>query len=654
MKTLLPRFMILALAFLAPFAPSYANDVDGPDDCTRPLRDFGDAPEGNDAYPGVTGWFPTCMAPNPAGTQTFICAPLSSPPGAAGGFIRHEDPAGAPRYWLGCLAAGPALGVDNESDGKTNSTGGPVSQCSPNVPVDCVEPAWLPFGQDECYGDDDAGVAAMISFSTCQSTSVTFRAYNCMQTARVVTLNILVDWNEDGDWNDNFECAGPGFGCSYEWAVKNVSIVLPPGCSSITSPAFLAGPNPGRGWMRITLSDNAAPDDYPWNGSAGLAGQIIVGGETEDYPVTITGPPVGCDPYRDYGDAPEEVTAYSSGIIGHFPTCEYAGAPGTPDIECGLPSGPPPGPTGFVRHDAAATDPTKFWLGCPSPGFTGVDSETNGKMNIDPPMGTASRCDPNLVSVDCFEPVWLNFGQDECYGDADAGISAPLIFNTCETGTVDFRAFNCGQNSMDVFLNILVDWNEDGDWTDNIGCNKTQFCAPEWAVRNVPIPLNPGCNAVGSPAFQIGDHAGQGWLRITLTETPVPDDFPWNGSVSMPNQSFRAGETEDYPVRIAQSLLGVGDFESGQIGLAPATPNPARSWTQLRWSQPRAAQASLAVYDVVGRQVAQLVDAKMSAGEHHVGWSFNKDDGGPVPPGIYLAKLRIEGEQFTTRIVRIK
>jgi hypothetical protein len=159
---------------------------------------------------------------------------------------------------------------------------------------------------------------------------------------------------------------------------------------------------------------------------------------------------------------------------------------------------------------------------------------------------------------------------------------------------------------------------------------------------------------MASPAFQVGDRPGEGWLRITLTETPVPDDFPWNGSVSMPNQSFRAGETEDYPVRIAQSPLGVGDREHGRIGLAPALPNPARSWTQLRWSQPRAAHATLAIYDVVGRRVAQLVDAGMPAGEHQVSWSFQEDDGRVVAPGVYLAKLRVDGETFTTRIVRLR
>jgi hypothetical protein len=648
-RRLLLGLLAAALAFVVPFGTALDTDSDGPDDCTRPVRDFGDAPEGIEAYPGIMGRFPTCTAPTPTGTPQVICAALGSPPGAATGFVRHENPLGAPPYWLGCFAAGPPMGVDSESDGKVNATGGAASQCSPNVLVDCVEPSWLPFGQDECYGDNDAGLAAAISFATCQDATLSFRAYNCSQTARVVTLNILVDWNQDGDWNDNFECST---GCAHEWAVKNVTIVLPPGCSSITSPAFRAGPHQGQGWLRLTLTDNAVTDDFPWNGSAGMAGQIVVGGETEDYPVTITGPTGACAPYRDYGDAPEQLPAYSSGVAGHFPTCEFPGAPATADVACGPPPVFPPGPTGFVRHDVAATNPVKFWLGCPVPGFDAVDSESNGKVNVDPPMGLASRCDPS-VAVDCFEPAWLGFGQDECYGDQDAGIPALLRFKVCSVANVDFRAYSCAPQPLDVFLNILVDWNEDGDWTDNVACSAVG-CSPEWAVRNVPIPLNPGCNGIASPAFPVGEKVGEGWLRITLTDAPVPDDFPWNGSVSMPNQSFRAGETEDYPVRIDPTTTGVGDVETSQLAFAPATPNPAHTWTQLRWSQPRAAHASLTVYDLVGRRVARLVDAEMTSGDHLVSWSFKKDEGGLAPPGIYLAKLRVGGEEITTRIVRLK
>jgi hypothetical protein len=39
--------------------------------------------------------------------------------------------------------------------------------------------------------------------------------------------------------------------------------------------------------MRITLSSDPAPNDFAWNGSKGVVGGALKGGETEDYPVRI-------------------------------------------------------------------------------------------------------------------------------------------------------------------------------------------------------------------------------------------------------------------------------------------------------------------------------------------------------------------------------
>jgi hypothetical protein len=44
--------------------------------------------------------------------------------------------------------------------------------------------------------------------------------------------------------------------------------------------------------------------------------------------------------------------------------------------------------------------------------------------------------------------------------------------------------------------------------------------------------------------------SGQSWLRISLTDEPVADDFPWAGSANQPSGQYAGGETEDYLVDI--------------------------------------------------------------------------------------------------------
>jgi len=269
---------------LAISTPAFATDVDGPNDCMKSGLDFGDAPETVDAYPGVPGKFPTCLQPGPIGTQELACPPISSLPGPAGYVMHMYHPGG---FWLGCTPLVAPLGIDPESDGKM-SLGTTKSACNPSIVTDCFESAFgLTWGQDECYGTNDAGIASFVTFTSCSTGVVSFRTYNCSSFPVSASLNILVDWNQDGDWNDNFICPALG-ACAYEWAVKNVPISLPPGCNTLTSPQFRTGPATGHGWMRITIGQAVVSDDFPWAGTA-MTGEIALG-ETEDYPVDIREP----------------------------------------------------------------------------------------------------------------------------------------------------------------------------------------------------------------------------------------------------------------------------------------------------------------------------------------------------------------------------
>lgn len=289
---------VLACIVLLPGTPA-ANDHDGGNDCLRPTEDWGSAPEGITAYVGmgrsIVGHFPTCSAPGDPGTDENDprCPARSTPQsGRPTGYVRHLQQ-GSRNYWLGCYAdaTGPH-GIDSEPDGQTVfgfwPLNGVSSACDPAVHVDNTEGIFFPWGWgvDDVPGDGSDsmfGSGEGFSPTTCRESTLPIRAWNCGD-ARQVFLNICIDMNSDGDWNDSFHCSD---GCAYEWAVKNAPLLLPPGCSSQSSPPFLVGPQGVDSWFRLTISDTAAPDDFPWNGSAGLSGGALVGGETEDTPTHI-------------------------------------------------------------------------------------------------------------------------------------------------------------------------------------------------------------------------------------------------------------------------------------------------------------------------------------------------------------------------------
>jgi hypothetical protein len=68
--------------------------------------------------------------------------------------------------------------------------------------------------------------------------------------------------------------------------------------------------------------------------------------------------------------------------------------------------------------------------------------------------------------------------------------------------------------------------------------------------------------------------------------------------------------------------------------LEPAYPNPFNPETVIGYALPEAAVVHLAVYDVLGRAVARLVDGPVAAGRHRAVF-----DGSGVPSGVYVVRL---------------
>jgi predicted GH43/DUF377 family glycosyl hydrolase len=68
-------------------------------------------------------------------------------------------------------------------------------------------------------------------------------------------------------------------------------------------------------------------------------------------------------------------------------------------------------------------------------------------------------------------------------------------------------------------------------------------------------------------------------------------------------------------------------------------PNPFNPVCTIRYDLPQACEVSLMVYDILGREMARLVDGYMELGYHQVQWDGREASGREVPSGIYIARL---------------
>jgi hypothetical protein len=88
----------------------------------------------------------------------------------------------------------------------------------------------------------------------------------------------------------------------------------------------------------------------------------------------------------------------------------------------------------------------------------------------------------------------------------------------------------------------------------------------------------------------------------------------------------------------------------GALSFAGATPNPMRGPGTLSWSLARAGHVRLAIYDLAGRRVRELVDADLPAGEHSARWDLRAESGAPVGSGLYFAVLEAGDRSLRARV----
>jgi hypothetical protein len=77
-------------------------------------------------------------------------------------------------------------------------------------------------------------------------------------------------------------------------------------------------------------------------------------------------------------------------------------------------------------------------------------------------------------------------------------------------------------------------------------------------------------------------------------------------------------------------------------------PNPFNPQTHISYRLPQGGHVTLAVYNVRGQRVGELVDCQQSAGEHVVTWDGMDEAGRAVASGIYFYQLTA-GEFSETR-----
>ena len=107
------------------------------------------------------------------------------------------------------------------------------------------------------------------------------------------------------------------------------------------------------------------------------------------------------------------------------------------------------------------------------------------------------------------------------------------------------------------------------------------------------------------------------------------------------------------PAEVTVMLPTVISTESeelpAEVTLSANYPNPFNPETTIRYGLPKAGQVRLAVYDMLGHEVAVLVDRSKPAGNHTVRFGA-----GDLPSGVYAYRLQAGGETVARTMMLLK
>ena len=96
-----------------------------------------------------------------------------------------------------------------------------------------------------------------------------------------------------------------------------------------------------------------------------------------------------------------------------------------------------------------------------------------------------------------------------------------------------------------------------------------------------------------------------------------------------------------------------GNSAPADFGLQQNYPNPFNQSTKIRYQLAKNSRVNLTIYDINGRVVRTLVNARQAAGTYECTWNGRSDDA-PATTGIYFAVLKTRDEKDVRRILLLR
>ncbi|MCX6163612.1 MAG: T9SS type A sorting domain-containing protein [Ignavibacteriae bacterium] len=293
----------------------------------------------------------------------------------------------------------------------------------------------------------------------------------------------------------------------------------------------------------------------------------------------------------------------------------------------------------YDAHENDGSNHIRFW----SSSLPGSDPNRSIKI-----------ADTSLVGYHQLKLDWLNnFSFDNI-----SNICRPTI-GTSITGNRIFVAFMVASDNFGVFADTVTFMDMWFMYSSNGGSN--------WVP---PVKINPASPirdwTYPSISIYNDNTASEYFANILMLSDSVPGSYAnYSGNgISFAKYMF---------VRIGTPAVGISNINSnipGEYKLYQNYPNPFNPSTIIKFQIPKLSSpnannlssphalggdlVTLKIYDILGKEVATLVNEKLSPGTYEIPFSISQFSDNQLSSGIYFYKLETDNFTDTKRMLMIK
>lgn len=222
--------------------------------------------------------------------------------------------------------------------------------------------------------------------------------------------------------------------------------------------------------------------------------------------------------------------------------------------------------------------------------------------------------------------VAANYNVVTGANNIDSWLVLPVVSGGIQAGdSLYFYSRSATGSTYPDSIRVMYSANDsvpEGTWTE-LGRFKTNTTTG-WELRGFPAPTSSAngrfairyCVANGGPSGANSDYIGV--------------DF----------------------IQIIRPSIGINKFETGiptEYKLEQNYPNPFNPVTMIKFSVPKSGNITLKVFNLIGKEVAVVVDENLSAGYYEVDF-----DASNMPSGIYFYKLEANNFTATKKMILIR